>query len=177
VRGNSLSDQPFLALALRLVRRLSDAKAIIARCEAELGREERISPATRRAVILRCQEVVKRRMHEGRRFDSREIRRYQREITDYLPDTDADTEVALSILPDRARAVLLLHDLEQLALNEVADLLGISVSATRWYLHRSRRLVRIHLYRDAQSHENSSDRQPAQQPHRRRFTGTAADAI
>jgi RNA polymerase sigma-70 factor (ECF subfamily) len=51
---------------------------------------------------------------------------------------------ALDALPPRRRAILVLHELEELTVNDVAALLGISAITVRWHLSRGRReLARI----------------------------------
>lgn len=58
-----------------------------------------------------------------------------------------DLERALTRLPERARAVFVLHDVEGHRHAEVADLLGITVGTSKAQLHRARRLLRTELNR------------------------------
>jgi DNA-directed RNA polymerase specialized sigma24 family protein len=51
---------------------------------------------------------------------------------------------ALDALPPRRRAVVVLHELEELAIPAIASLLGISAITVRWHLSAGRRdLARI----------------------------------
>ncbi len=56
-----------------------------------------------------------------------------------------DLERATSRLPERARMVFLLHDVEGFRHREVAELMGISEGATKSQLFRARGLLRRHL--------------------------------
>ena len=51
---------------------------------------------------------------------------------------------ALNALPPRRRAVIVMHELEELAIPAIATLLGISAVTVRWHLSRGRRdLARV----------------------------------
>jgi RNA polymerase sigma factor (sigma-70 family) len=54
----------------------------------------------------------------------------------------ADLEHAIAQLPERARAVLVLHDVEGYAHAEIAQLTGMAVGSSKAQLHRARKLVR-----------------------------------
>src|SRR5438552_13990387 len=56
-------------------------------------------------------------------------------------------ERALDALPDRYRAVLVLREVEELANEEVAELLGESVGSVKSRLHRARMALREQLTR------------------------------
>ncbi len=56
-----------------------------------------------------------------------------------------DLEKALEVLPPRARAVLVLHDIEGWKHHEIADELGIAVGSSKAQLHRARGLLRARL--------------------------------
>jgi len=53
-----------------------------------------------------------------------------------------DLERAIAALPERARAVLVLHDIEGYRHDEIAALLGIATGTAKAQLHRARRLLR-----------------------------------
>ncbi len=56
----------------------------------------------------------------------------------------ADIWSALEALPPRRRAVIVMHELEELSVTGIATLLGISAITVRWHLSRGRReLARI----------------------------------
>lgn len=61
------------------------------------------------------------------------------------PDLRMDFEGALERLPDGARQVLVLHDVEGYKHHEIADLLGVSVGTSKSQLHRARMEMRRHL--------------------------------
>ncbi len=53
-----------------------------------------------------------------------------------------DLERAISSLPDGARAVFILHDVEGFRHREVSRLMGIAVGTSKAQLHRARKLLR-----------------------------------
>jgi RNA polymerase sigma-70 factor (ECF subfamily) len=63
------------------------------------------------------------------------------------PGTRIDLERAVRSLPDGARTVFLLHDVEGYKHREIADLLGIAVGTAKAQLHRARRLLQGALER------------------------------
>lgn len=58
------------------------------------------------------------------------------------PDARIDLEALIPKLPPRARAVLLLHDVEGWQHNEIGDELGMAVGTSKAQLHRARGLLR-----------------------------------
>jgi RNA polymerase sigma-70 factor (ECF subfamily) len=58
-----------------------------------------------------------------------------------------DLDRALDRLPDRARQVFVLYDVEGWSHDEVADALGVSVGTSKSQLHRARMLMRKELNR------------------------------
>ncbi len=56
-----------------------------------------------------------------------------------------DLERAVATLPPRARAVLVLHDIEGWKHNEIAEELGMAVGSSKAQLHRARNLLRARL--------------------------------
>ena len=74
------------------------------------------------------------------------------EIFDTLPaasrrsgDLAMDFETALAKLPDGAREIFVLHDVEGYKHQEIASLLGISPGTSKAQLHRARMILRKHL--------------------------------
>lgn len=59
--------------------------------------------------------------------------------------TQLDLERAVASLPERARAVLVLHDIEGWKHEEIADELGMAVGSSKAQLHRARGLLRQRL--------------------------------
>jgi RNA polymerase sigma-70 factor (ECF subfamily) len=54
----------------------------------------------------------------------------------------ADLELAIAKLPERARVVLVLHDVEGYKHAEIAHLTGMAVGSSKAQLHRARKLVK-----------------------------------
>ena len=73
------------------------------------------------------------------------------ELLDELParasgrELGIDFEAAIAKLPDGARAVFVLHDIEGYRHEEIAALLGVTSGTTKAQLHRARMLLRRHL--------------------------------
>lgn len=62
-----------------------------------------------------------------------------------FPHTRMDLESAIASLPDGARSVLVLYEIEGFAYEEIAEMLGIAIGTVRSQLHRARRLLRTTL--------------------------------
>jgi len=60
-------------------------------------------------------------------------------------DIGMDFEAALEQLPDGARQIFVLHDVEGYKHHEIATLLGISSGTSKAQLHRARMMLRKHL--------------------------------
>ena len=56
-----------------------------------------------------------------------------------------DLEQAIASLPERARTVLVLYDIEGYSHAEIAEMAGMAVGSSKAQLHRARRLVREQL--------------------------------
>jgi len=63
----------------------------------------------------------------------------------------SDLEAAIAGLPERARTVLVLYDIEGYRHQEIADITGMAVGSSKAQLHRARKLVREVLTNDLQS--------------------------
>jgi RNA polymerase sigma-70 factor (ECF subfamily) len=87
----------------------------------------------------RTDQVRRARMHDG---DG---------IFEFLPappqtrDIGMDFEAALEKLPDGAREIFVLHDVEGYKHHEIGTLLGISAGTSKAQLHRARMILRKHL--------------------------------
>jgi len=70
---------------------------------------------------------------------------------DHLPARSSNSELgidfesAIARLPDGARTVFVLHDIEGYRHEEIAGLLGVATGTTKAQLHRARMLLRRHL--------------------------------
>ena len=60
-------------------------------------------------------------------------------------DVSLDFETALEKLPDGAREIFVLHDVEGYKHREIGTLLGISTGTSKAQLHRARMMLRKHL--------------------------------
>ncbi|HET8551090.1 MAG TPA: sigma-70 family RNA polymerase sigma factor [Gammaproteobacteria bacterium] len=69
------------------------------------------------------------------------------EAPDEEPGTMLDLEGAIAQLPDGAREVFVLHDVEGYKHDEIASLVGISDGTSKAQLHRARKLLRARLTR------------------------------
>ncbi len=63
------------------------------------------------------------------------------------PGSEIDLERAIAALPNQARAVFVLHDLEGYQHGEIAALMGIAEGTSKAQLHRARKLLREALER------------------------------
>jgi RNA polymerase sigma-70 factor (ECF subfamily) len=88
---------------------------------------------------FRTDTVRRQRLHDGE------------EIFDRLSgpsqsrDLPMDFEAALEKLPDGAREIFVLHDVEGYKHHEIGSLLGISPGTSKAQLHRARMMLRRHL--------------------------------
>ena len=88
---------------------------------------------------FRTEQTRRARMHDGE------------EIFETLPaprqtvDIGMDFEAALEKLPDGAREIFVLHDVEGYKHHEIATLLDISSGTSKAQLHRARMMLRRHL--------------------------------
>ena len=63
------------------------------------------------------------------------------------PETAMDMETAIARLPDGARQVFVLHDVEGYRHEEIAEMLGLATGTSKSQLHRARMALRQHLER------------------------------
>jgi RNA polymerase sigma-70 factor (ECF subfamily) len=63
------------------------------------------------------------------------------------PELTMDFETAMSRLPDGAREVFVLHDVEGYRHEEIAEMLGLAAGTSKSQLHRARMALRRHLER------------------------------
>ena len=100
----------------------------------------------RLAVNVALMEIRSRAGNEDRETDDSALQ--------HLPSHDTagqrmreqlDLERAVATLPERARAVLVLHDIEGWKHEEIAAELGIAVGSSKAHLHRARSLLRERL--------------------------------
>ena len=63
------------------------------------------------------------------------------------PETAMDMETAIARLPEGARQVFVLHDIEGYRHEEIAGMLGLAAGTSKSQLHRARMALRQHLER------------------------------
>ena len=64
-----------------------------------------------------------------------------------VPDHGLDLESAIKILPERARTVFVLHDIEGYRHREIAEMIGVAEGTSKAQLHRARKTLREVLQR------------------------------
>jgi RNA polymerase sigma-70 factor (ECF subfamily) len=62
-------------------------------------------------------------------------------------ENQMDMEQAIAALPPRARAVIVLHDIDGYSHNEISGMLGIAAGTSKAHLHAARRLLKEELGR------------------------------
>jgi RNA polymerase sigma factor (sigma-70 family) len=80
-------------------------------------------------------------LHDPLRWDGEELESQQHSD----PSAGIDIERALARLPDRSRAVLVLHDIEGWTHEEIGRHLGIATGTSKATLSRARAFLRPHL--------------------------------
>jgi RNA polymerase sigma-70 factor (ECF subfamily) len=88
-----------------------------------------------------------RRRRESRVLPVDDLILVEQDPRDADPETRMELERAIACLPERARHVLVLYDIEGYAQEEIADMLGIAVGTVKAQLHRARQLLRTRLSR------------------------------
>jgi len=66
---------------------------------------------------------------------------------DVTADRQRDLERSIAKLPERARSVLVLYDIEGYQHSEIAEMTGMAVGSSKAQLHRARKLLREELSR------------------------------
>ena len=132
--------------ALRMLRRPEDAEdamqetfLIYHRKRAALDPSQ-LGGWLKRVLVNHCID----RLRQRRRRPETEIEEAP-EVHDRPQDPNLDLEPAIRGLPERARMVFVLHDVEGYQHNEVAEMLGVTVGGSKSQLFRARRLLRGRL--------------------------------
>ncbi|NOJ47157.1 sigma-70 family RNA polymerase sigma factor [Bradyrhizobium archetypum] len=63
-------------------------------------------------------------------------------------DIRIDLSRAIQSLPDHYREVILLRDIEELSIDEIAEVLGLTRESVKARIHRARLMIREYLIRD-----------------------------
>ena len=92
-------------------------------------------------VVLSDRRIRVKRLRREQEF-SDDIERVQVGDRDVFAGLRKDLEAAISGLPERARTVLILFDIEGYKHDEIAKMTGMAVGSSKAQLHRARKLVR-----------------------------------
>jgi len=95
-------------------------------------------------VVLSDRRIRVKRVHREQEFDG-DLERVLVGERDVFAGLRKDLEAAISGLPERARTVLVLYDIEGYQHSEIAEMTGMAVGSSKAQLHRARKLVRAVL--------------------------------
>jgi len=70
---------------------------------------------------------------------------YMERVTREMPGTRVDIERAIAALPEGARTVLVLRDIEGYKYDEIAEMQGVALGTVKAQIHRARRMMREKL--------------------------------
>jgi RNA polymerase sigma-70 factor (ECF subfamily) len=70
---------------------------------------------------------------------------YLAKVTREMPGTRVDIERAIAALPEGARTVLVLRDIEGYKYDEIAEMQGVALGTVKAQIHRARRMMREKL--------------------------------
>lgn len=96
----------------------------------------------RLTVNLVLQERRSRGRREAREVGAPDLERYERAARRSMPGTRVDLERAIAALPDKARRVLVLRDIEGYRYDEIARMTGVTLGTVKAQIHRARGLVK-----------------------------------
>jgi RNA polymerase sigma-70 factor (ECF subfamily) len=92
------------------------------------------------------QYLMQLRSEKARERSSEElIRNTSSSDSGKTADQRIDLERAISTLPEQARTVLVLHDIEGYKHHEISEMMGIEEGTSKAHLHRARKLLREEL--------------------------------
>ena len=96
-------------------------------------------------VVLQAGRTKGRR--ESREELVEEPGRYLRRVKEAMPGTRMDLERAIAELPEGAREVLVLRDIQGYKYQEIADMQEVALGTVKAQIHRARKMVREKLER------------------------------
>lgn len=91
-------------------------------------------------VVLSDRRIRVKRLRREQEFDEN-VERVQVGDRDVFAGLHKDLEAAIAGLPERARTVLILYDIEGYRHDEIAEMTGMAVGSSKAQLHRARKLV------------------------------------
>ena len=95
-------------------------------------------------VVLSDRRIRVKRLQREQVFGD-DIERVQVGDRDVYAGLRKDLEAAIARLPERARTVLILYDIEGYQHKEIAEMTGMAVGSSKAQLHRARKLVQEEL--------------------------------
>lgn len=96
----------------------------------------------RLTVNLVLQDRRSRGRRNAREVQAPDLETFGREARRSMPGTKIDLERAIAGLPDKARRVLVLRDIEGYKYNEIAQITGVTLGTVKAQIHRARGLVK-----------------------------------
>jgi len=133
--------RPLYGTALRMLRRADEAEDAVQDAfltfynQAATLRPSNLGGWLHRVTVNRCLDQIRRRQRRG------EVELFEHRAR--LPrGPQIDLERALQELPDRARTVFVLHDVEGFKHREVAEMLEVSEGTSKSQLFRAREMLR-----------------------------------
>ncbi len=139
---------PLLGTALRILRQREDAEDVVQEALiATVAKPPAILTSAlpawlHRVVVNRCLDRLRRERRRG----AENLSPFPPAAAGSSPSPRRiDLQRAVAALPERARLVFVLHDVEGLQHAEIAALLGISVGTSKSQLFRARDLLRHQL--------------------------------
>lgn len=158
--------QPVMNLAFRSLRDLTEAEDLAQNVFAQVWKAApRYEPTAKFSTWLftiarnLCLNEIRRRTRhpadslDQTRDDADDQPLYQIEDKRVVPATEEllrgelveKVEAALAVLPEKQRTALLLCRQEELSYEEIASVLGCSLSATKSLIHRARETLKLRL--------------------------------
>ena len=100
---------------------------------------------------LTVNQVLEARRSSGRRRAREQaepdLERFARVAVTAMPGTRVDLERAIAGLPEKARQVLVLRDVEGFKYDEIAEMTGVTLGTVKAQIHRARGLMKEALER------------------------------
>jgi RNA polymerase sigma-70 factor (ECF subfamily) len=143
------------ALCLRMSGSTEDAADLVqdvyVRAWEKLGLYRGESLFTTWLHRLAVNVTLEKRRSRGRRqrfeVEGHDLELYARAATQAMPGTRVDLERAIAALPEKAREVLVLRDVQGYKYEEIAHMTGVSLGTVKAQIHRARGLVKEALER------------------------------
>jgi RNA polymerase sigma-70 factor (ECF subfamily) len=80
--------------------------------------------------------------HDDKVTSGVDLESFENGLRQAMPETKMDLEKAIGLLPDGAKQVLVLHDIEGYRYREIAEMTNVAEGTVKSQLNRARRLVR-----------------------------------